>query len=150
MSTIELQAHLLCPRCGLFCIRSRVCIFQNTQKCTISSSKITDNRFVVLQARAPMAHVVIVATHCDQLPKNIRKKELDRIQDTILKLYTKKAKVYPTMHGVEFVSCYEGKKDFSDIIKLANVLYYVAHKVETISSNLFYAQTSSTCHHISE
>ena len=85
-----------------------------------------------------MSYVVIVITHCDQLPKSIKKKELDRIQETIFKLYRRKSKVYPTIHAVECVSCYEGKKDFSDISKLANILYNVAHKVETISSNLFY------------
>lgn len=82
-----------------------------------------------------MSHVVIVVTHCDQLAKSIRRKEQDRIMDAVTKLYVKKAKVYPTIHAVEFVSCYEGKRDFADISKLAHVLYNVAHKVETISSN---------------
>lgn len=82
-----------------------------------------------------MSHVVIAVTHCDQLPKSIRRKEQDRILDAVNKLYAKKSKVYPTIHAVEFVSCYEGKKDFADISKLAHVLYNVAHKVETISSN---------------
>jgi len=82
-----------------------------------------------------MSHVVIVATHCDLLPKNIKKKEVDRITEAINRMYMKKSKVYPVIHSVEFVSCYEGKKDFSDISKLANVLYHVAHKVEIISSN---------------
>ena len=92
-----------------------------------------------------MSYVVIVITHCDQLPKNIRRKELDRIHETISKLYMSKGKVYPTIHAVEYVSCYEGKKDFSDISKLANILYNVAHKVETISSNLFFVQMLSAC-----
>ena len=87
-----------------------------------------------------MSHVVIAVTHCDQLPKNIKRKEQDKIWDTIMKLYLKKGKVYPTIHAVEFISCYEGKKDYSDITKLASVLYIVAHKVETTSSNLFYLQ----------
>ena len=81
-----------------------------------------------------MSHVVIVITHCDQLSKSTKKKELDKIQDTIIKLFLRKSRVYPTIHAVECVSCYEGKKDFSDICKLANVLYNVAHKVEIISS----------------
>lgn len=89
----------------------------------------------IVQARAAMSHVVIAVTHCDQLPKGIRRKEQDRILDAVNKLYAKKSKVYPTIHAVEFVSCYEGKKDFADISKLAHVLYNVAHKVETISSN---------------
>lgn len=93
-----------------------------------------------------MSHVVIVATHCDLLPKNIRKKEMDKIMETINRIYTKKSKVYPVIHAVEFVSCYEGKKDFSDISKLACVLYSVAHKVETISSKFFYLQILFVCY----
>ena len=97
-----------------------------------------------------MSYVVIVVTHCDQLSKSVKRKELDRIQETITKLYLRKGKVYPTIYAVEYVSCYEGKKDFSDISKLANVLYIVAHKVDTISSNLFYLQTLSTCDYTSD
>lgn len=97
-----------------------------------------------------MSHVVIVVTHCDQLTKNVKRKELDKIQDAISKLYMRKLKVYPTIHTVEFVSCYEGKRDFADISKLANVLYNVAHKVETISSNSVYLQILSACHFIPE
>lgn len=82
-----------------------------------------------------MSHVVIAITHCDQLPKNIRRKEQDRIYDGISKLYTKKGKVYPRIHAVEFVQCNERKNDFSDIHKLANVLCNVAREVEIISSN---------------
>ena len=88
-----------------------------------------------------MSHVVIAVTHCDHLPKNVKRKEQDKIMDTIVKLYMKKGKVYPMIHAVEFVSCYEGKKDFSDITKLAHVLYLVAHKVETTSGELCYLQT---------
>ena len=97
-----------------------------------------------------MSHVVIVITHCDQLVKSIRRKEQDRILDAVQKLYVKKSKVYPTIHAVEFVSCYEGKRDFTDISKLIHVLYNVAHKVETISSNSTYLQILFTYHFVSE
>lgn len=93
-----------------------------------------------------MSHVVIAVTHCDQLTKSTKKKEMDKLYDAIAKSYMRKLKVYPNIHSVEFVGCHEGKKDFSDVIKLANALYEVAHKVETMSGNLFYLQISPACH----
>jgi len=84
-----------------------------------------------------MSKVVIVATHNDQLSK--KSKERDRIIEAIDRLYMKKSKVYPEIVAVEFVACYEGKKDFTDIIKLTSVLYDVATKIESSSKSIMYA-----------
>ena len=79
-----------------------------------------------------MSKVVIVATHNDQIAK--KSKERDRINEAIHHLYYTKSKVYPEIVAVECVACYEGKRDFSDIIKLTSVLHYAATKIEASSS----------------
>ena len=78
-----------------------------------------------------MSKVVIVVTHSDQLAK--KGKERDRISEAIDRLYMKKSKVYPEIDAVEFVACYEGKKDFSDINQLTNILCHMATKIEVYS-----------------
>ena len=78
-----------------------------------------------------MSKVVIVATHNDQLSK--KSKEHDRIIEAIDRLYMKKPKVYPEIAAVEFVACYEGKKDFSDINQLTSILCHIATKIEIYS-----------------
>jgi len=80
-----------------------------------------------------MSKVVIVATHNDQIAK--KSKERDRINEAIDQLYMRKSEVYPEISAVEFVACHEGKRDFADIIKLANVLCYIATKIEGTSVN---------------
>jgi len=84
-----------------------------------------------------MSKVVIVVTHNDQLGK--KNKERDRISGAIHQLYYTKSKVYPEITAVEFVACYEGKKDFTDIIKLTCVLCNVATKIESSSKSVMYA-----------
>ena len=79
-----------------------------------------------------MSKVVIVATHNDQLSK--KSKERDRIGEAVHRLYDSKSKVYPEISAVEFVACNEGKRDFSDIIKLTQTLCDVATKIDTSSS----------------
>ncbi|XP_065919006.1 leucine-rich repeat serine/threonine-protein kinase 1-like isoform X2 [Dysidea avara] len=88
---------------------------------------------LAIKARAPMSKVVIVATHNDQLSK--KSKERERISEAVHCLYDSKSKVYPKISAVEFVACHEGKRDFSDIIKLTQILCDVATKIETFSAH---------------
>jgi len=79
-----------------------------------------------------MSKVVIVVTHNDQLPRKSKKR--DRINEAIVRMYVTKSEGYPDISAVKFVACQEGKKDFSDIIKLTHTLCVIATKIETSSS----------------